>query len=284
MNTSQPIKTVVVTLTDAGYYHKMRRTIIDVRTRGKWTGDVVLITVDFDAPNNFLDFYNVIPYRVQHINTDKLMEQYKLCPIDPTSDNRQNAKLTQWDKFYVFSEYFSSWDRVIFLDAGLRVLDDIQYLADLSCEGVIMAPDDAPAYDTQKRFGGIIETHKNIPVVTELFKEYSPEILKQRYFLNCIWMYDTALLKRVSFSDLEAAMNKYPICRCNEMTIMNLIFTYKLGVWKPFPEFAISNLQEKKQVKRLFGWTESDRDYGRDKTWRDFCFLKYSSTITLDCD
>ena len=58
------MKTVVVTITDAGYYHKAKRTIIDVRSRGKWTGDLVLITVGFDPNRNFCDFYNVTPFRV----------------------------------------------------------------------------------------------------------------------------------------------------------------------------------------------------------------------------
>lgn len=272
------MRTVVVTLTDSNYFSKARRTILDVRTRGKWSGDIVLITVGFDANKNFTDYYNITPYRVEHIPTDNLLEQYTKCPINPTCDNREYAKLTQWDKFHVFDEFFLSWDRVIFLDAGLRVFDEIRHLADLPCDGVILAPDDAPSYDTSKRFGGIIETARNMPVVEQLFQEFSPEILQQRYFLNCIWMYDTALLNTVSFSDLEAAMNKYPICRCNEMTIMNLLFTFKQRVWRPFPEFIENS------GKRLFGWTEHDRNYGADKTWRDFCFVKYPTTINFDCE
>jgi len=272
------MKTVVVTLTDAGYFSKAKRTIIDVRSRGKWSGDLVLITVGFEASKNFCDFYNVIPHRVEHINTDGLMASYKKCPINPTCDNREFTKLTQWDKFYVFSDFFRKWNRVVFFDAGIRVLDEVRYLAELPCDGVLMAPDDAPWYDQKKRFGGIIETSRNPPVVEEFFKEYSPEILNERYFLNCIWMYDTALLDKVSFKDLEDAMNKYPICRCNEMTIMNLLFTFKHKVWRPFPEF-IENPR-----KRLFGWCETDRDYGPDRTWRDFCFLKYPFTLNFDCD
>ena len=53
-------KTVVVTLTDAGYFSRAKRTIIDVRSRGEWTADLVLITVGFDAPRNFLDYYKII--------------------------------------------------------------------------------------------------------------------------------------------------------------------------------------------------------------------------------
>jgi hypothetical protein len=272
------MKTVVVTLCDSCYYHKAKRTIIDVRTKGNWLADIVLVTVDFTPPTNFLDYYNIILYKVNHIDTNHLIEQYKLCPIDPTCDNRQYNKLTQWDKFYIFSDYFKKWDKVVYLDAGLRVFDEIRYLAELPCDGLLMAPDDAPAYDSEKRFNGIIEINKNIPVVEELLKEYSASILRERYFLNCIWMYDTKLLNTITFKDLEDAMNKYPICRCNEMTIMNLLFTFKHRVWKPFPEF-IENSQ-----KRLFGWTEHDRDYGPYTTWRDFCFLKYPTTINFDCE
>ena len=282
------VSTVVVTLTDAGYYHKARRTIIDIRSRGEWTGDLVLITVGFDAAPNFLDYYKVTPFRVEHIDTSVLLEKYKQCPIRPTCDNREWGKLTQWDKFYVFDKWFIQWSKVIYLDAGLRVLDRIEYLANISCNGLLMAPDDTPEYDTQKRFGGIIETDKNVDAVNELFTEYSPDILQERYFLNCIWMYDTALLKTISFEDCVFTMNKYPICRCNEMTVMNLLFTFKHKVWKPFPEFidikrltSYDNKNDNK--KRLFGWTEYDRNYG-NTTWRDFCFLKYPTTINFDSE
>jgi hypothetical protein len=59
---------------------------------------------------------------------------------------------------------------------------------------------------------------------------------------------------------------------------MNLLFTFKHRVWEPFPEFVLSG------KKRLFGWTEHDRDYGPYTTWRDFCFIKYPSTINFDCE
>ena len=273
------MKTVVVTLTDQGYAHKAKRTLQDVRGRGEWTGDVVLITVECDLSPNWLDFHRVTPFRVNHLDTSYLLEQYRMDPIRPTCDQRETAKLTQWDKFYVFHEFFRKWDRVIFLDAGLRVVDRIQHLLDLPCDGVLMAPDDAAPYDTEKRFGGIIELDGHPAVTAKLFQEYPPSIATERYFLNCIWMYDTALLSTITMQELVAAMNKYPICRCNEMTIMNLIFTFKYRVWRPFPGHCVKDPQ-----RRLFGWTEHDRDYGPYTTWRDFCFLKYPSSLSFDCE
>lgn len=270
------MKTVVVTLSDLGQQGRAKQTILDVRTRGEWTGDVVWITVGFDPSPTFVDFYRVRTYRVEHLDTSALLAYYKEHPLRPTCDQRETKKLTQWDKFYVFDSWFLQWERVIYLDAGLRVVDRMTHLLEVDTTGLLLAPDDAAPYDTQKRFGGIIEAEveRHPQVVSELWKEYSPEILQERYFLNCIWMYDTTLLHRIHMTELIDTMNRYPICRCNEMTVMNLVFAFKHRVWRPLPEHC-----PRDDRRRLFGWTERDRDYGPYTTWRDFCFLKYPSTL-----
>jgi hypothetical protein len=269
-------KTAVVILTDIGYFSRAKRTILDVRVRGKWIGDIVLITIGFDAPKNFLDFYEIIPKRFEQINTDILVQEYRKFPLKTVGDNRHLVKLSQWNKFYVFDEYFLQWDKVIYLDAGLRVFDSISYLDELPCEGKLLAPDDVPSYGNQ-RFEAMLELTANQPAAQKLLQEYSPDMLKSRYFLNCIWVYDTSLIKLCKVSEMIDAMNKYPVCRCNEMTVMNLLFTFKYKVWQPFPDFVSNG-------KRLFGWTENDRDYGPFNTWRNFCFVKYPYTINMECD
>ena len=273
------MKTVIVILSDIHQKDRARRTILDVRTRGQWTGDMVWITVGFDPSHDFIEYYDIRPYRVEHLDTSGLLAYYQKHPLRPTCDNRETQKLTQWDKFYVFDSWFLQWERVIYLDAGLRVVDRLQHLLDLDCTGLILAPDDVASYDTEKRFSGMIEleSERHPHIVEDFLKEYSPEILKERYFLNCMWMYDTRLLHQIHMTELIDAMNRYPICRCNEMTIMNLIFTFKHRVWKPFPEHCPND-----DRRRLFGWTERDRDYGPYTTWRDFCFLKYPSTLPFD--
>jgi hypothetical protein len=268
---------VVVLVTDHNYFYKARRTIIDVRTRGNWKGDIVLITVDYNASNDFLTFYNVTSFPVQHIDTSYLLAQYQQCPIRPTDDDRQYLKLVQWDKFYVFHTFFRKWKKVIYLDAGLRVLDDICYLDEIPCYHTLLAPDDAAPNDHVKRFGGIIEIDKNEAAVSRLFQKYNPGILYERYFLNCVWIYDTSLITDYLLDDLILEMNQFPICRCNEMTIMNLIFTFQRRVWKPFPEFTSSG-------KRLFGWTENDvgRGGNGELSWKDYCLIKYPYTLSFE--
>ena len=66
----------------------------------------------------------------------------------------------------------------------------------------------------------------------KLFEEYSQDILKERYFLNCIWVYDTNILKICNKTQLIEAMNKYTLCRTNEMGIMNLLFHFKYNLWQ----------------------------------------------------
>lgn len=275
------MNTVVVILSDASQQHRAKRTLLDIRTRGEWKGDIVWITVGFSPSSSFLDFYRIRARRVEPLDKKTLLAYYEKHPLRPTCDDRETKKLTQWDKLLVFDSWFLQWERVVYLDAGLRVVDAIQHLLDVDCTGSFLAPDDAAPYDTEKRFGGIIEADagRHPEVVSALFQEYSPDILHQRYFLNCIWMYDTSILHHIPFTEFINAMECYPISRCNEMTTMNLILHFKYGVWKPFPEHC-----PRDERRRLFGWTERDRDYGPYTTWRDFCFLKYPSTLSMDCD
>jgi alpha-N-acetylglucosamine transferase len=255
--------TVFVTLSNNSYYAKGLQTVRELRENGKWTGDIVYIAVDFDP--NPEDLQGVIIYNTTHINTDGLLQSFRKNPIKPMPDNRHFGKLYQWDKLQVFKPYFRKWDRVVFLDAGLRVFDSVQPLLDLPWKGRFLAPDDSEPNDNGNRFNCQLDLDANQMTNDVLFSEFSKDILQERYFLNCMFLFDSSL--QFSFEEFEEAMNKYPICMCNEMGIMNLIFTYKLRVWNPFPEL-VNN-------KHLFGWCE----YNYPGTnWKDFHFIKYSVT------
>ena len=51
--------TVFVLVTDQNYFNKAKRTIIDLRTKGNWNKEVVLITIDFDLNSNFVLYLKV---------------------------------------------------------------------------------------------------------------------------------------------------------------------------------------------------------------------------------
>jgi len=261
-------RTVFVTLCDRAYLEKAQLTLQELRTRGEWYGDTVLITVDFDAPEDFLEKYSVIQYRVQHVDTSLLLKAYETHPLS-SDDNRHTHKLSQWDKFYTCSEYFRKWERVLFMDAGMRIFSSIHVLFTLPWEGKFVAPISGDPYHENNRFYCQIRDQENPEAAKVLYADYPKESFDKLDFLNGIFIYDTKLLDKVNMANMVAAMIKYPLCGCNEMTIMNLFFNIKLDVWSRMPQ--------KVGDRYLFNWSDLNFNRGENVKLTDFVCLKYPS-------
>jgi hypothetical protein len=258
------MSTVFVTLSDASYFPKAKRTIRELQVHGKWKGDIVLLAVDFTPE----PIAGVRVRHISHVDTSILFEQWKTHPIQAMPDNRHYGKVYQWDKLQVFTPYFRQWERVVFLDAGLRVFDVVQPLLDLEWKNRMLAPDDADPYDNGSRFKRQLDLEANPDVTTKLLNTYGDAMFTKRYFNNCIFVFDTDLLDRITYQELVTMMNEYPIFLCNETGLMNLAFNYKLGCWKAFPQRV--------GTKYLFAWSENNYDERPD--WGEFHFIKYSIT------
>ena len=134
--------TVFVLVTDKSYFYKTYVTINDLRTAGMWAGEIAIITIDFDLDENYKQQNNIIEVKFPLIDKTLLLD--KIGPDGfRNSDKRELHKLNQWEKLHVFDDYFSKWNRVVYLDAGLRVLDDVKYLLELYYKDKILAPNDA---------------------------------------------------------------------------------------------------------------------------------------------
>jgi hypothetical protein len=186
------------------------------------------------------------------------------------SDKRELNKTNQWEKLHVFDDYFRKWQRVVFLDAGLRVLDDVSYLLSLDYKNTILAPIDGKNY-SYNEFGYQL-SHDKPELIDSLVAQYGDTILKSNFMLNCIWIYDTNILDICDKIQLIEAMNSYPFCKTNEMGIMNLLFHFKYHLWEPFPVKASNN-------KYLFDWCELNNP---NTHWKDYCYIKYPVTITFE--
>jgi len=261
-----PIRTVFVTLCDQPYFEKAQKTLIELRTAGQWYGDTVLITVDFDAPETFLEQFSITQYRVQHIDTSLLLRAYEKYPLT-SDDNRHVGKLTQWDKFYVFAEYFRKWERVLFMDAGMHIYNSIHTLFSLPWRGKFVAPSGGDPYSEMNRLSTQIRDKQNPEAAAVLYADYNPHLFETQDFLNGIFLYDTALLDKVSVANFVVAMNKYPLCGNNEMTIMNIVFILKLGVWERMPQTI--------NGRYIFNWSDYNFKRGENLKPSDFICLKY---------
>jgi len=262
-------KTAFVLVTNLNYYNKTKRTIIDLRSKGEWTGDIVIITIGFNLNNNFKNFYNITEKQFEQIDKSKLLQAIGQNGFS-NSDKREINKLNQWEKFHVFDDYFMNWDRIVFLDAGLRVLDNIKYLLDLDYKNKFLAPKDGKYYEDQK-FNCQL-SYDDLSMVEKVKRDFGENILNEIYFLNCIWIYDTNILKLCDKSQLIEAMNTYILCRTNEMGIMNLLFRFKYNLWEAFP-FKLNS------GKILFDWCELNNP---GTNWSDYCYIKYPVTISFD--
>lgn len=260
-------KTVVVFICNQTYFLKARRSIIDVRSKGEWHGDLVLITIDFNLNPNFKQYYSIIEKKFPLI--DKTILLNKIGNGFSNSDKREVNLINQWEKLHVFDDYFKQWNRVIFLDAGLRILDSIDHLLELKYKNSILAPIDGPP--SNYNIFNCQLSYDDPNMIDKISNEFG-NIFDQYYFLNCIWIYDTSILEKVNKQELIQAMNTYICCRTNEMGIMNLIFHFKYGLWKPFP---IKN----KFGKFLFEWSELNY---KNTNWTQYCYIKYPSTISYD--
>ena len=263
--------TVFVLITDQNYFNKAKRTIIDLRTKGNWNKDIVLITIDFNLNPNFKDFYNIIEVKFNCIDKSTLLRKIGETGFNDTTDKREIHKLNQWEKFHVFDDYFLKWDRVVYLDAGLRVLEDVKYILEIDYKNKLLAPKDGKLYD-DREFK--CQLSNDNPELIDLFKnEYGEKALTSNYMLNCMWIYDTSILNLCDKNQLIEAMNKYTFCKTNEMGIMNILFNFKYSLWERFPVKTSNG-------KILFDWCELNQDY--PTTWRDYCFIKYPVSIGFD--
>ena len=262
-------ETAFVLISDLLYFNKAKRTIIDLRSKGNWRGDIVLITIDFNLNNNFKKFYDITEVKFDKIDKTHLVSKIGANGFS-NSDKREITKLNQWEKLHVFDDYFTKWQRVVFLDAGLRVLDDVVYLLELDYKNKLLAPTDGK-YSEQLKFNCQL-SYDNNEVIEKVKNDFGENIFNETYFLNCIWIYDTKLLSLCNKTDLIEAMNEYTLCRTNEMGVMNLLFTFKYHLWEPFP-FKNGN------GKILFDWCELNNP---NTDWTDYCYIKYPVTISFD--
>jgi hypothetical protein len=265
-------ETVFALITDSNYFNKAKRTIIDLRTRGKWNGDIVLATIDFNLNENFKDFYNVIEVKFPLIDKTNLLNKIGSKGFTNNPDKRELNKLNQWEKLHIFDDYFLKWSRVVFFDSGLRVLDDVKYILELDYKDRILAPKDGKIYESRE-FNCQI-SYDNPEINNEFINEFGENVLKSNYMLNCMWIYDTNILKLCDKNQLIEAMNKYTFCKNNEMVIMNIMFHFKYHLWERLSVMASNG-------KILFDWCELNNP---NTTWKDYCFIKYPATITFeDC-
>lgn len=248
----------IVTYTDEKYLPRALLTIREIRTNGKYNGDLVVMTDGlFKIPDNSIQEYKLVVKEFPDIDVSLLLEKIRQHPFQ-NWDGREYNKTKQWNKLYVFHTYFKQWDHILFVDAGLRIFRTLDpFFLQMKENSLVALNDGHP--DFTKKFTGQIEM-SNTEIVNKLKKIYD---IHSDYFLNCLFLFDTNLIRENTLSNLIDLMNEYPICKTNEMAIMNIYFAKN---WVPLNIYLRRNI--------LFDWSERE---GRN--WSEYHALKYPTTI-----
>jgi hypothetical protein len=153
----------------------------------------------------------------------------------------------------------------------MRIVDSVEHLLAVKWKSKFLSPDDSEPYDNGNRLKIQFDLEANPVATRNLFEDFGIDWFSSKYFLNCIFLFDTSILEENTVEELKKMMYRYPVSLCNEMGIMNLYFTVKHKVWEAFPKRTLDD------SKYLFGWSEFN--YRERPNWQQFCFLKYPATL-----
>lgn len=255
---------VVVVCSNELYCKKTQETLIQIRTNGKWIGDLVWIAIDFEPPLHFVHEWHITVLHKPSYDMFWLSELRCRYPFTDT-DGREIHKLIQFSKWRVFSHEFKIYKSLLYIDSGMYINHPIAPVFSIEHQNKFIAPDDRfPFDDPSKTFTRQWDQTVCFSQFQDL-QDYCQQELsidcldKCGYFLNCLWLMDTSLIKSDTQIELLALLKRFPISRTNEMAIMNLYF---LRYWKPLPEKVNGLL--------LFDWTQRNGH----KT-DDYIMLKY---------
>jgi hypothetical protein len=230
------MKTAVTLCCNAPYLQKAMKTVHQVRTVGKYQGDIVFfhgddIREDNYAINILKEVFNVTIKHFPTIDTSYVMEVLKRAKelAYPAKE-----KIFQFHKFYAFDLYFKQWDRILYLDCGTHVYSHLQRMFNLDCTNALMAhsnpyPCNYGAWKLDHEF----ELRNEPEIVEKLYKNFDMNV--EDYFQTTIMLYDTSIIEPDSVSKLVELMNEYPISNANDQGIINLYYLSIRNLWKVMP-------------------------------------------------
>lgn len=219
----------VVFISNYNYIKKFIFTVDQLLTNGKYKNDIVLLIGN--------DLYNteiiekiiitypslIIKYYQDIIFDDKFYEINNRVK----SDERNITKRFQWHKIYLFDIFFKKWEYILYIDCGMKIFYDIEYIIKEKEKNKLIAHYDAyPKFEWKLRdqFDSTLEKF------IELNNEFNLNI---DYFQTTMMLYDTEIIKKDTFNNLYNLAKRFPISKTNEQGIIALYFTNIDNKYKP---------------------------------------------------
>lgn len=250
--------TCIIIFSNKSFLQKAQNTIYNIRTIGKYDGDVVLVVGD-----DLKDIKSSDPRLIiKHFPTIDRTEVLKKLNGISTLDGRDLHKPFQWHKIYAFDLYFKKWKRCWVIDAGMHIFKPLDKFLNLPWEGKLIAHSDSyPSYEM--KLSDSFEKNRFLDLYKELENKYD---LNVDYFQSGFMMYDSNLIDETIVPRLLDFSKKYINTKTNEQPFINLIFNCEKKVWQPL----------KIKDEETFYYDYFERE---NYKYFDYIMLKYPQTL-----
>lgn len=231
---------------DKEYFSKFLYTLHKLRTIGNYTGEVCLVVGDDlknlmneKTKNNLITDKNVIIKYFPNLSilSDK---NFLISQSELKRPSHWFIKKFQFHKFYLFNTYFKQWDYIFYLDCGVYIYDKIQPILDLYKANTLIANRDGVDNETGTlkpispgnglKLGD--QFTKDSSIYEKLKNKYN---MNEKYFQTTIMLFDTAIIKDNTFTDIYNLLLEYPISITNDQGIISLYFTQIHKHWEQLP-------------------------------------------------
>ncbi len=216
---------VLVTLANENYLEQAKQVFSGAYFKAGWTGDMLLLT------------HEISEDKLSWFRERKIL--IKNC--SPITVERTNGKwpAVVLDKYYIFTEEFKKWDKVIFLDADTIIRKPLTDLENVIGFGAITS---------HKHFSSL--WLNKLHMFLEGINQSPLKELKTKYdfqtksFNTGVLAFSTDIIKPTTFLDLVNITNKYfSISASGEEAILNIHF-YKQWqelseLYNFYPDFVI---------------------------------------------
>jgi lipopolysaccharide biosynthesis glycosyltransferase len=232
------MKEVIALMCDGLQIDRAGNTIHQIRTKGRYNGDIVLCV------DTYLTEDNIIRLNLVKEKYNLILKQFPNIDISTYTKVLSNAK-NDWGypahcklftihKFYLFDTFFKAWDKVLYIDSGMHIYHDLRRILDLDCSGILLAHSNCYP---NKYFSWNLNFQFNLnnepEIVKKLYENFDMNITDN--FQSGVLLYDTKIIEDNTVQTLIDLMNIYPISKGPDQGYMNLYFICMRNLWKPLP-------------------------------------------------
>lgn len=224
-------KNCVVIVSNNNYFDKALNTIKNIREIGQWSGDLVFVYGNDISKTQLesLQDYHIIPKYFKDIYLDDIVKKLKNKPYKGL--DRKLGKLFCFHKFHLFTNYFKFWNKIFYIDCGMRIFKPINSFFDIDCGGNLLANSDA-----QPKYRWKLKGQFNSGEYPDIYQTLESNFkLNIDYFQSTILLFNTDIINDNIFNRLVELVKKYFIGFTNDQAIMNLYFTCEKNIWKQIP-------------------------------------------------